>query len=58
MFSFAKALEEMHILAYVYHWERDTIWGLSSRERRTWVKMVMTQKNIENESVKNSTPKT
>lgn len=45
----------MHILAYVYHWERDTIWEIPSRERRMWVKMIMTQKKMENDSIK--TPK-
>lgn len=58
MFNFAKALMEMHVIAYIYHWERDTLWKLSSRERRTWVKMIMTQKQMENESMNSKTPKT
>lgn len=57
MFNFAKSLEEMHILAYIYHWERDTLWKLSSRERRMWVKMIMTQKRMENDSIKGKTSK-
>lgn len=47
----------MHILAYVYHWERDTVWNLSSRERRMWVNMIMTQKKMESDSVKSKSPK-
>lgn len=47
----------MHILAYVYHWERDTIWELSSRERRMWVNMIMTQKQLESDSIKGTTNK-
>ncbi len=55
--SFRRALEEMHIIAYVYHWERDTLWKMPSRERRMWVSMINTQKKMENSSVKANAPK-
>jgi len=45
---------EMHILAYVYHWERDTLWSLPIMERKMWVKMVHEQKEAENEAASNA----
>lgn len=48
----------MHIIAYVYHWDRETLWNMSSRERRMWVKLINTQKKMENDSIKLKTPKT
>lgn len=42
----------MHILAYCYHWDRDTLWNLSRRERIMWVEMVLAQKKMESESLK------
>lgn len=47
----------MHIIAYVYHWERDTLWNMPSRERRMWVDLINTQKKMENSSMKEHTPK-
>lgn len=47
----------MHILAYVYHWERDTVWKMPCRERRMWVEMINTQKKMENNSIKSKSPK-
>jgi hypothetical protein len=38
---------EMHILAYVYRWERDTLWKLPFNERKMWVKMIQDQKETE-----------
>ena len=43
----------MHVLAYVYKWERDTIWELSRSERKMWVKKVLEQKKAENKSINN-----
>lgn len=51
-FSLTSALEEMHILAYIYHWEPSTLWKLKSRERRMWVRLILAQKKMENESMK------
>ena len=48
MFTFQKTLEEMHLIAYVYHWDRDTLWEMSSGERRMWAKMILAQKRLEN----------
>lgn len=56
-FSFQRALEEMHLLAYVYHWDRNTLWKIPCRERRLWVDMIQTQKKLENNSIKSSTSK-
>nr|DAH50447.1 MAG TPA: hypothetical protein [Caudoviricetes sp.] len=42
----------MHILAYCYHWDRNTLWELSTRERKMWVGMVLTQKKLENDKLK------
>lgn len=42
----------MHLLAYFYHWDRDTLWNLSCRERRMWVKMIIAQKKMEAASMK------
>lgn len=47
----------MHLLAYVYHWDRNTLWKLPCRERRLWVDMIQTQKKLENNSIKSSTSK-
>jgi hypothetical protein len=42
---------EMHIIAYIYHWERDTIRKLGSTERKKWVELIMKQKDAENSQV-------
>lgn len=39
----------MHLLAYYYKWERNTVRSLSVRERREWVKMIEKQIEAENE---------
>lgn len=41
----------MHILAYCYHWDRNTLWYMSRSERKMWVEMVLAQKKAENKSV-------
>lgn len=38
----------MHILAYCYHWDRDTLWNMTRSERKMWVRMVLAQKKAEN----------
>ena len=43
----------MHILAYCYHWDRETLWNLSQSERKMWVKMVLAQKKAENKDLGN-----
>lgn len=45
--SFPQALEEMHVLAYCYHWGRDTLWEMSRKERKMWCKLVLKQKKFE-----------
>lgn len=41
----------MHILAYCYHWDRNTLWNMSRSERKMWVKMVLAQKKAENKGL-------
>lgn len=41
----------MHVLAYTYHWERDTLWDMTRSERKMWVKMVQMQKIAENNAL-------
>jgi len=42
------AIDEMHLIAYVYHWSRDTLFSLSLSERRIWVDKILAQKDAEN----------
>lgn len=49
----------MHILAYCYHWDRNTIVNLTRSERKMWVEMVRTQKEAEENAInKDSTSNT
>ena len=41
----------MHLLAYVYHWDRDTIKYMPSQERREWVECIKLQKEAEKEAM-------
>ena len=41
----------MHILAYVYHWDRNSLWNIPISERKKWVEIVTEQKNAENEAL-------
>lgn len=41
----------MHTLAYVYHWDRDTIWNLPRSERKMWVELIHKQKEAEAEQI-------
>lgn len=43
----------MHILAYCYHWGRESLWNMSRSERKMWVEMVLAQKKAESKSVSN-----
>lgn len=47
---------EMHCIAYVYHWGRDTLMSLPRSERKVWVDMIMSQKEAEKEEVESNTP--
>lgn len=40
----------MHLLAYYYHWDRDTLVSLKSRERKMWVSMLREQIELENKA--------
>lgn len=44
----------MHVLAYVYHWDRNTLWNMPIRERKKWVEIVEEQKRAENEALENN----
>ena len=43
----------MHILAYCYHWDRDTLWRMTRSERKLWVDMVQRQKKAESDAINN-----
>lgn len=45
------AYEEMHILAYVYHWDRNSLWDMPILERKKWVEIVIRQKESEQEAL-------
>jgi len=38
----------------VYHWDRKSLWDMSSTERKLWVKMVLSEKKAEEEAVDGS----
>lgn len=42
--------DEMHILAYIYHWGRDEIRKIPRTERRRWVEKIIEQKKSENKA--------
>ena len=48
-----RAWEEMHVLAYVYHWDRNSLWNLQIKERRKWVDIVLKQKQAESDAYNN-----
>lgn len=43
----------MHVLAYVYHWDRNSLWYIPIKERRKWVQIVTEQKEAEREALEN-----
>lgn len=49
-----RAYDEMHVLAYVYHWDRNSLWNLPIKERRKWVDLVIKQRQAENDAYENS----
>ena len=57
LYDYDDALMEMHILAYIYHWDRDTIRNIGIRERRKWTELIVEQKNRENKSMEDATKK-
>lgn len=50
--NIAKAITSMHIIAYCYNWDRDTIWELPRLEREMWAAIILKQKKAENDSIK------
>lgn len=52
--DFETAKQEMHILAYVYRWDRNTLWSLPRNERKLWVEEVIRQKKAEKDAMNSS----
>lgn len=46
---------EMHIIAYVYHWDRNTLISITRSERKRWVDMILRQQEAEREEIEKST---
>lgn len=44
----------MHLLAYCYHWDRNTLWNLPKLEREMWAELVQEQLKAEKEAVSGS----
>ena len=44
----------MHVLAYVYHWDRNSLWNLPIKERRKCVDLVIKQRQAENDAYENN----
>lgn len=47
------AYQEMHLLAYVYHWDRNSIWNIPLKERKRWVRLILEQNEKEKEAFEN-----
>lgn len=47
-----QAYKEMHVLAYLYHWDRNSLWDLPVNERRKWVSILREQQEAEQEAMK------
>ena len=41
----------MHAIAYVYHWDRNTLWSLPRNERKMWFNMIVEQRKSEQEQI-------
>ena len=41
---------EVHIIAYVYHWEENTILSLPIKKRKRYVELINKQKEAENKA--------
>jgi len=39
---------EMHLIAYYYHWDRNTLLNLPPRERKRWVEFIIEHVQMEN----------
>lgn len=48
---------DIHILAYTYHWSRESLWDMTRSERTMWVKLVQMQKQAESNALNNSSNK-
>ena len=48
---YSLAKQEMHILAYCYHWGNETLWDMPRSERKRWVDMIQEQKKAESEGI-------
>ena len=46
-------IEEIHVLAYLYHWSAEECWNMPCTERRVFVDRVIRQNKAENQSGKN-----
>lgn len=44
---------EMHLLAYTYHWDINSLWNLTLSHRKKWVEMILKQKQAERDSLEN-----
>lgn len=44
----------MHSLAYIYHWERDTVWSLPRNERKMWIEQIKEQRKAEQSQIDES----
>ncbi len=42
----------MHVLAYCYHWSRESLLEIPMRERKIWYEIVLQQKKAEIDAVK------
>lgn len=45
-------MNELHIIAYVYHWSRESLWDCPVSERRAWLKLILKQKEAERRAAK------
>ena len=50
--NFGEAIADMHIIAYCYHWDRDTIFELPRLERKMWAAIILKTKKAEADSIK------
>lgn len=47
------AYAQAHVIAYFYHWDRNTIMKLPIGERRKWFDLIREQKKAEADAMKN-----
>lgn len=41
----------MHILAYYYHWDRNSLWDIPVTERQKWVSLLYDQLKAEKDAL-------